>query len=111
MKIIDIYPDPQNGLFTKVFKVNFPTEYTTIFGDMDSVGLDTLVILDYGEKEMLNTITQDNANTYVKNIIDLNVANWVKVANAYNAKYDVLNPIQQQTTREDISPKKQQRLK
>lgn len=101
MKIIDIYPDPKHGLFTEVFKPNFTTEYTTIFGDMDSVGLDTLVILNCGEKEVLNTITQDNANIYVKNIITLSVANWVKVANAYNKQYDVLNPVQQQTTREE----------
>ena len=99
MKIIDIYPDPQNGLFTKVFKANYPTEYATIFGEMDSVGLDTLVILNCGEKEVLSTITQDNANTYVKNIIALSVSNWVKVANAYNTQYNVLAPTQKTTTR------------
>ena len=101
MKIIDIYPDPKHGLFTEVFKVNFTTEYAAIFGEMDSVGLDTLVLLNYSERECINTITQDNANEYIKNIIALSVSNWVRVASAYNAQYDVLNPIQQQTTRED----------
>lgn len=101
MKIIDIYPDPKHGLFTDVFKVNFPTEYAEIFGEMDSVGLDTLVLLNYSERECINTITKDNANEYIKNIIALSVSNWVRVSSAYNAQYDVLNPIQQQTTRED----------
>ena len=99
MKIVDIYPDPQNGLFTKVFKANFAEQYKAIFGDLDSVGLDTLVILECGEREMLNTITQENANTYVKNIISLSLSNWVKVANAYNTQYNVLEPTQKTTTR------------
>lgn len=101
MKIIDLYPDPKHGLFTDVFKVNFPTEYAEIFGEMDSVGLDTLVLLNYSERECINTITKDNANEYIKNIIAFSVSNWVRVSSAYNAQYDVLNPIQQQTTRED----------
>jgi hypothetical protein len=101
MKIIDLYPDPKHGLFTEVFKDNFPTEYNAIFGEMDSVGLDTLVLLNYSEREVVNTITQANANEYIKNIIALSVNNWVRVASAYNAQYDVLNPVQQQTTRED----------
>lgn len=101
MKIIDLYPDPKHGLFTDVFKPNFATEYAEIFGDLDSVGLDTLVLLNYSERECINTITQANANEYIKNIIALSVNNWVRVASAYNAQYDVLNPIQQQTTRED----------
>lgn len=101
MKIIDIYPDPKHGLFTEVFKANFTTEYAEIFGEMDSVGLDTLVILNYSNRECINTITQANANEYIKNIIALSVGDWVRVANAYNAQYDVLNPIQQHTTRED----------
>ena len=81
--------------------MNFPTEYAEIFGEMDSVGLDTLVLLNYSERECINTITKDNANEYIKNIIALSVSNWVRVSSAYNAQYDVLNPIQQQTTRED----------
>ena len=101
MKIIDLYPDPKHGLFTDVFKTNYPTEYAAIFGEMDSVGLDTLVLLNYSQRECINTITQENANEYIKNIIALSVSNWVRVASAYNAQYDVLNPIQQQTTRED----------
>ena len=101
MKIIDLYPDTKHGLFTEVFKANYPTEYAEIFGEMDSVGLDTLVLLNYSERECINTITQDNANEYIKNIIALSVNNWVRVASAYNAQYDVLNPVQQQTTRED----------
>lgn len=101
MTIIDLYPDPQKGLFTAVFKPNYPTEYKAIFGDMDSVGLDTLVLLNYSERECINTITAENANEYIKNIIALSVNNWVRVASAYNAQYDILNPVQQQTTRED----------
>lgn len=99
MKIVEIYPDPQNGLFTKVFKADFPEQYAAIFGDLDSVGLDTLVILECGEREVLNTITQENANNYVKNIIALSLPNWVKVANAYNTNYNVLEPAQKTTTR------------
>ena len=101
MKIIDLYPDLKHGLFTYVFKPNFPTEYAAIFGDLDSVCLDTLVLLNYSERECINTITQANANEYIKNLIALNVNNWVRVASAYNTQYDVLNPVQQQTTRED----------
>ena len=101
MKIIDLYPDPKHGLFTEVFKTNYPTEYAAIFGEMDSVGLDMLVLINYSERECINTITQDNANEYVKNIIALSVGYWVRAANAYNTSYDVLNPVQQQTTRED----------
>ena len=101
MKIIDIYPDPKHGLFTEVFKSNYPTEYAAIFGGMDSVGLDTLVLLNYSERECINTITQTNANEYIKNVIALSVGDWVRVANAYNTQYNVLDPVQQQTTRED----------
>lgn len=103
MKIIDIYPDPKHGIFTEVFKPNYPTEYAEIFGEMDSVGLDTLVLLNYSERECINTITAENANEYIKNIIALRVSNWVRVASAYNAQYDVLKPVQQQTTREDTT--------
>lgn len=99
MKIIELYPDPQNGLFTKVFKENFPTEYGKIFGNLDSVGVDTLVLLKYGEKEVLNTITSENANTYVSNVIVLMLPNWVKVADAYNTKYNVLEPTNKTTTK------------
>ena len=99
MKIFDLYPDPQNGLFTKVFKANFPTEYGKIFGELDSVGLDTLVRLKCGEKEVLNTITNENANTYVSNVIALMLPNWVKVADAYNTTYNVLEPTNKTTTK------------
>lgn len=101
MKIIDLYPDPKHGLFTEVFKPNFSEEYAAIFGEMDSVGLDTLVLLNYSERECINTITQDNANEYIKNIIAWSVLYWVRAANVYNTQYDVLNHVQQQTTRED----------
>ena len=101
MKIIELYPDPKHGLFTDVFKPNFATEYAAIFGEMDSVGLDTLVLLNYSERECINTITKENANDYIKNIIAWSVGYWVRAASAYNAQYDVLNPVQQQTTRED----------
>lgn len=101
MKIIDLYPDPKHGLFTEVFKPNFATEYAAIFGEMDSVGLDMLVLLNYSERECINNITQDNANEYIKNIIAWSVGYWVRAAKAYNTQYDVLNPVQQQTTRED----------
>lgn len=99
MKIIELYPDPQNGLFTKVFKANYPEQYNKIFGELDSVGLDILVILKYGEKEVLNTITQENANNYAKNVIGLMLSNWVKVADAYNATYNVLEPSNKTTTK------------
>lgn len=99
MKILDIYPDPHNGLFTKVFKANYPDQYSKIFADMDSTGIDTLVVLKYGEKEVLNTITSENANTYVANVIALMLPNWVKVADAYNTTYNVLEPTQKTTTK------------
>lgn len=99
MKIIELYPDPQNGLFTKVFKANFPHQYSKIFADMDSTGIDTLVLLKYGEKEVLNTITSENANTYVSNVIALMLTNWVKVADAYNTTYNVLEPTNKTTTK------------
>ena len=97
MKIIDIYPNPSQGLFTSVFIKEYPEQYAKIFGDLSSVGLDTLVLLNYSDRDCINSITQDNANEYVKNIIALSVDNWVKVAESYNTNYDILNPTQQTT--------------
>jgi hypothetical protein len=82
-----------NGIFAKVFKTEYPTEYTSIFGDTDPTKLDAYALLMYGDKTIVNSITRDNVSDVVSAVIAINVQGWEREAAAMLAYYDVLTPV------------------
>lgn len=48
-----------NGIFATVFKTEYPTEYSAIFGDTDPTKLDAYALLMYGGKTVVSSITSD----------------------------------------------------
>ena len=82
-----------SGVFSAIFKVEYPTEYSSIFGDIEPKMLDVYTWLQYGNRTLMTNITVDNANDVVSSIIALNLQGWVKEAEAMRAEYDVLTPV------------------
>lgn len=88
-----------NGIFATVFKTEYPTEYTAIFGDTDPTKLDAYALLMYGGKTLASSITGDNARDVVSAVIAVNVQGWEREAEAMLADYDVLTPVTGQVER------------
>lgn len=88
-----------NGVFAKVFKTEYPTEYAAIFGDTDPTKLDAYALLMYGSKTIVSSITSDNASEVVSAVIAVNVQGWEREAAAMLADYDVLAPVTGQIER------------
>lgn len=88
-----------NGIFQTVFQTEFPDEFTNIFGTTSAKSLDIQVVKMYGNRTLLACVTPDNYKEFVRAIIEMNVDNWVKCANAMNAEYNVLNPVIRETNR------------
>lgn len=82
-----------NGIFASVFKMEYPTEYTAIFGDTDPSKLDAYALYMYGGKTVANSINEDNAKDVVSAVIAVNVQGWEREAAAMLADYDVLTPV------------------
>jgi hypothetical protein len=99
MKINDIFVGSLS-IFEGIFKKDFPELYKNIFGDIDPVLIDLQVRHKYGEKNLLNTISIDNAEDTVKGIIAMNFDSWAKQIQVFNLDYDVLNPV---TSKETVS--------
>ncbi|UWG73978.1 MAG: hypothetical protein [Bacteriophage sp.] len=88
-----------NGIFGTVFSPDFPDEYQKIFGDALPKTLDVYAVMTFGNKLLSDSITADNYKDIVSSVITVNVAGWVKQAEAMTAEYDVLKPVTREVNR------------
>lgn len=88
-----------NGIFQTVFKTEFPDEFTNIFGTTSEKSLDIHVVKKYGNRTLLACVTPETYKEFIRTVIEMNVDNWVKCANAMNAEYSVLKPVIRETNR------------
>lgn len=88
-----------NGIFGTVFSPDFPDEYQKIFGDALPKKLDVYAVMTFGNKLLSDSITADNYKDIVSSVITVNVAGWVKQAEAMTAEYDVLKPVTSEVNR------------
>ena len=97
MKVKEIF-DSENGIFENIFKPNFPTLYTTVFGEDEPVLLDIQVRTKYGDKNLISAITNETATEIVKAIITVKFDEWQKQIQVFNKEYDVLEPVTSKET-------------
>ena len=88
-----------NGIFGTVFSPDFPDEYQKIFGDALPKTLDVYAVMTSGNKMLSDSITAENYKDIVSSVIKVNVAGWVKQAEAMTAEYDVLKPVTREVNR------------
>lgn len=81
-----------NGLFAKIFAVDFAAQYEVIFGNVQPSKVDAYTSMMYGERTLVSAVTSDSANI-VSAVIALNVDEWVRQAETMTAKYDVTLPV------------------
>ena len=97
MKINELFTT-ENGLFEKIFKPLFPVLYDSIFGEDDPKLIDIDFRFKYGERTLVNAITNETANDIVKGIITVKFDEWQKQIQVFNKEYDVLSPVTEKTT-------------
>lgn len=97
MKINELFTI-ENGLFEKIFKPLFPVLYESIFGNDDPKLIDIELRLKYGNRTLVDTVTNETATDIVKSIITVKFDEWQKQIQVFNNEYDVLNPVTSTTT-------------
>ena len=97
MKINELFTT-ENGLFEKIFKPMFPVLYESIFGEDDPKLIDVDLRFKYGNRTLVDAITNETAIDIVKSIITVKFDEWQKQIQVFNNEYDVLNPITSKTT-------------
>ena len=97
MKINELFTT-ENGLFEKIFKPLFPVLYESIFGNDDPKLIDIELRLKYGNRTLVDTVTNETATDIVKSIITVKFDEWQKQIQVFNSKYDVLNPVTEKLT-------------
>ena len=97
MKINELFTG-ENGLFEKIFKPLFPVLYDSIFGEDDPKLLDIDFRFKYGERTLVNAITNETANDIIKGIITVKFDEWQKQIQVFKKEYDVLDPVTEKTT-------------
>lgn len=97
MKINELFTT-ENGLFDKIFKPLFPVLYGSIFGEDDPKIIDIDFLFKYGNKTLVDAVTNETANDIVKSIITVKFDEWQKQIQVFNKEYDVLNPVTSKTT-------------
>ena len=97
MKINDLFTG-ENGLFEKIFKPLFPVLYQSIFGEDDPKIIDTDFRFKYGNRMLVDAITNETANDIVKGIITVKFDEWQKQIQVFNTEYEVLNPVTEKLT-------------
>ena len=97
MKINELFTT-ENGLFEKIFKPLFPVLYESIFGNDDPKLIDIELRLKYGNRTLVDTVTNETATDIVKSIITVKFDEWQKQIQVFNNEYDVLNPVTEKLT-------------
>lgn len=88
----------ENGLFEIIFKPLFPVLYDSIFGTDDPKLIDIDFRFKYGNRTLVNAITNETAKDIVKSIIAVKFDEWQKQIQVFNKEYDVLSPVTEKTT-------------
>ena len=97
MKIKEFFT-VDNGLFETIFEPNFPVLYKSIFGeDMPNL-IDIDLRFKYGNRELVDAITNETATDIIKGIITVKFDEWQKQIQVFNNEYDVLNPVTSKET-------------
>ena len=97
MKINEFFTT-ENGLFEKIFKPLFPVLYESIFGNDDPKLIDIDLRFKYGNRTLVDTITNETVTDIVKSIITVKFDEWQKQIQVFNNEYDVLNPVTEKLT-------------
>ena len=92
MKINELFTG-ENGLFEKIFKPMFPVLYKSIFNEDDPVLIDIDFRFKFGNRTLVDAITNETASDIVKSIIAVKFDEWQKQIQVFNKEYDVLNPV------------------
>ena len=97
MKINELFTT-ENGLFEKIFKPVFPVLYESIFGNDDPKIIDIDFRFKYGNRVLVDAVTNETANDIVKSIITVKFDEWQKQIQVFNNEYDPLNPVTEKLT-------------
>ena len=97
MKINELFTT-ENGLFEKIFKPLFPDAYKLIFGSTDPKLIDNDFRFKYGNRTLVDVVTNETATDIVKSIITMKFDEWQRQIQVFNNKYDVLNPVTEKLT-------------
>lgn len=97
MKINELFTT-ENGLFEKIFKPLFPALYESIFGNDDPKLIDIDLRFKYGNRILVDAVTNETANDIVKSIIMVKFDEWQKQIQVFNNEYDPLNPVTEKLT-------------
>ena len=97
MKINELFTG-ENGLFEKIFAPLFPVLYKSIFGDDDPKVIDIDLRFKYGNRTLVDAVTNETATDIVKSIITVKFDEWQKQIQVFNNEYDVLDPVTSKTT-------------
>ena len=97
MKIKEFFT-VDNGLFETIFEPNFPVLYKSIFGEDVPNLVDIDLRFKYGNRELVDAITNETATDIIKGIITVKFDEWQRQIQVFNKEYDVLNPVTSKTT-------------
>lgn len=92
MKINELFT-VDNGLFETIFEPNFPVLYKSIFGEDDPKLIDIDLRFKYGNRQLVDAVTNETATDIIKGIITVKFDEWQKQIQVFNNEYDVLNPL------------------
>ena len=87
-----------NCLFETIFEPNFPVLYKSIFGEDAPNLIDIDLRFKYGNRTLVDAVTNETATDIVKSIITVKFDVWQKQIQVFNNEYDVLNPVTSKTT-------------
>lgn len=97
MKIKELFTT-ENGLFDKIFKPLFPVLYESIFGNDDPKIIDIDLRFKYGNRELVDAITNETATDIIKGIITVKFDEWQRQIQVFKKEYDVLSPVTSKET-------------
>lgn len=97
MKLSELFTG-ENGLFETIFEPNFPVLYKSIFGEDTPNLIDIDLRFKYGNRELVDAITNETATDIIKGIITVKSDEWKKQIQVFNNEYDVLNPVTSKET-------------
>ena len=97
MKINELFT-VDNGLFETIFEPNFPVLYKSIFGEDKPNLIDIDLRFKYGNRELVDAITNETATDIIKGIITVKFDEWQRQVQVFNKEYDVLNPVTSKET-------------